>query len=88
MVQILQIVFKNQETLDIELVAFLKRQKVVDESKINWKAWHSEDYTNEEGRNRFMILKKLISGRSYKPFKDIMAEIELKIKNSQREKKP
>jgi hypothetical protein len=87
MVQILQILFRNQDTLDVELVAFMQKQKVGEESKLDWKRWQSEDYTSEEGRNRFMILKKLIEGRSHKPFKNIMAEIELKIKNNQKNKK-
>jgi hypothetical protein len=46
-VQILQVLFRNNESLDEGLLKFLVREKPKEESKINWKKWSSEGYTPE-----------------------------------------
>ena len=70
-VQILQVLFRNNENLDESLVAFLKREKATEEAKLNWKHWKSKEYTSDEAKNRFMILKKLVEGRTTKPFQKV-----------------
>lgn len=78
-VQMLQVFFRDNHTLDGSLVQFLEKQNPTEEAKINWKQWASQDYTPEEARNRLMIMKKLIEGRSVKPFPVIVQEIRNKV---------
>ena len=78
-VQILQMVFRNTEGLDEVLIKFLEKQNVKEESSVNWKKWKPKDFTPEEARNRLMILKKLIEGRSNKEFTVILEEIRNKV---------
>jgi predicted component of type VI protein secretion system len=77
--QILQVIFRNNDGLDDVLVDFLELQHASEESQINWKKWQSRDFSPEEGRNRLMILKKLIEGRSKKEFPAILQEIRNKV---------
>lgn len=70
-VQILQVLFRNNETLDEGLAKFLERERAAEESKLEWKRWKSEQYSAEEAKNRFMIVKKLVEGRTVKPFKQV-----------------
>ena len=71
-VQILQILFKNSEDLDSVMLDFLEKQNVTEESKVNWKKWKHKEYSADEARNRFMIMKKLIEGRSMKSFTNVL----------------
>jgi hypothetical protein len=57
----------------------LQRERPTEEGKLDWKRWRFEDYTAEEAKNRFMILKKLVEGRTLKPFKQVCQEVILKI---------
>ena len=79
LVQILQVVFRNNNDLDEILVDYLEAQRVNEEAKINWKTWPHEEFTPEEARNRFMILKKIVEGRSRKTFDIIVKELRAKI---------
>jgi len=65
--------------LDDVLVEFLERQNARQESNINWKKWSCKEFTPEEARNRLMILKKLIEGRSTKEFSAIVQGIRAKV---------
>ena len=44
-VQILQVLFRNNESLDEELIKFLERERATEASKLDWKRWRSESYT-------------------------------------------
>lgn len=59
-IQLMQILFKNNGDLDIEIVHFLEKNKFYEESNINWKLWINTDYSPEEARNRYLIFKKMI----------------------------
>ena len=79
-IQILQVLFKNSTDLDSLLLDFLEKQNVNEEVKVNWKKWKHPDYSPEEARNRFMIMKKLIEGRSMKSFPTILEEMRARFK--------
>lgn len=80
-IQILQVLFRSNNDLDEILLAFLEEQNVSEETKVNWKKWRDDDYTPEEARNRFMIMKKLIEGRSVKSFSVILHDMRARLSN-------
>jgi len=38
-VQILQVLFRNNESLDEGLIKFLEKEKATEESKLDWRKW-------------------------------------------------
>lgn len=76
--QILEIVFKRDRADLKEVVQFMIDQGAREEKEVDWRNWRGE-ISEQEAKNRFMILKKLVPGKTIKPFATLLAELKAKL---------
>ncbi len=79
-VTLLQIFFHAEsKQLDQLIVEFFIQNKYQSEHDINWKDMKNKDISPEEAKNRYMIMKKMVEGRSVMPFKEIVIELKRRL---------
>jgi hypothetical protein len=79
-VTFLQIFFHAEgKELDELIVEFFIVHKFQSEHEINWKEWKNKDISSEQAKNRYMIMKKMVEGRSVMPFKEIVLELKNRV---------
>jgi hypothetical protein len=79
-VTLLQIFFHAEgKELDELIVEFFIVHKFQSEHEINWKEWEGKENSAEQAKNRYMIMKKMVEGRSVMPFKEIVLELKKRV---------